>query len=94
MRQPPRASEQPNVFVPACLPARLSARRLQLLHALLQRGSDLIPRQPCCPQPVMCVAEILSVAPHPKADRLRVCQVGAANGCCQQGQPGRFSAAA
>ena len=28
-----------------------------------------------CQGPVMCVAEIMSVAPHPKADRLRVVQV-------------------
>lgn len=41
---------------------------------------------PCCPQPVMCIAEILSVAPHPKADRLRVCQVGAAPESTQQAE--------
>ena len=39
-----------------------------LLPLVLQRAAS---------RPVMRVAEVLSVSPHPKADRLRVCQVDA-----------------
>ena len=38
--------------------------------------------------PVMCVAEIMSVSPHPKADRLRVVQARGASACMPGSQTG------